>query len=431
VRVNLVYATASRGQCPRRDCTNLTVVPAANVFEIPTQTPKTSSDQMRILLLVSAIHFMLTLPAVAQQPDQNIKQPQATAETESPVALVPTISKTGISLDELVDELGSPRFAVRNQAARKLKAAGQRGIETLRRVTQTGTKETASQALIILQEHMANKNNHALQIAAQNALEEISADEKNPSSSVAKGILNQEDSEQSNQNQQLRKFPMFVPRMNRVAGMRIQVKNKNGKLQIQHETNGEKTKITEVEDGIEVEKKDANGKATKNTYKNADEMKEKDKNAHQIFQQYKKTGGRIQIQINGNPLQFKAQPLKIPNLNPNAPKNGAPKNMEDMQRQMLKRHRDMMELHLRKMQENIENNVPKENRKQLEEQLKKQREMMNRPLLEIERKLKLSKPPQIESQPGSEAEAPNAADKAPVDKAPVEKETAEKELIEV
>ena len=81
-----------------------------------------------------------------------------------------------------------------------------------------------------------------MQIAAQNALEEISADENNPNSSVAKGVLNKEANAQSTQNQQLRKFPMLVPRMNRVAGMRIQVQNKNGKLQIQHETNGEKTK---------------------------------------------------------------------------------------------------------------------------------------------------------------------------------------------
>ena len=139
-----------------------------------------------------------------------------------------------------------------------------------------------------------------------------------------------------------------------------------------------------------MEKKDAKGKSTKKTYKNVDEMKEKDNEAHQMFQKYKNMGGRIQIRINGNgkPLQFQAQPFKIPNLNPGAPKNGAPKNgapkkAEDMQGQMLKQYRDMMELHLRKMQENIEKNVPKENRKQLEEQFRKQREMMNRPLLEI------------------------------------------------
>ena len=209
---------------------------------------------MRLFLLFSAVHYMLMMPAIAQQPDLNIQQPPTT-ETESPAASVPTLSKTEIALDELVDELGSPRFAVRHQAARKLKAAGQRGIETLRRVTQTGTKETASQALKILQEHMANENNHALQIAAKNALEEISADENNPNSSVAKGVLNKEANAQSTQNQQLRKFPMVVPRMNRAAGVRIQVQNENGKLQIQHEIKGEKTKITEREDGIEVEKK--------------------------------------------------------------------------------------------------------------------------------------------------------------------------------
>lgn len=424
--VNLGYTTASRGQCPRRNRKNLNVIPAENVFEIATQTPQTSSDQMRLFLLFSAVHFMLMMPAIAQQPDPNIQQPPTT-DTESPAASVPTLSKTDIALDELVDELGSPRFAVRHQAARKLKAAGQRGIETLRRVTQTGTKETASQALKILQEHMANENNHALQIAAKNALEQISTDENNPNSSVAKGVLNKKDNAQSTQNQQPRKFQMVVPRMNRAAGVRIQVQNKNGKLQIQHEIKGEKTKITEREDGIEVEKKDAKGKSTKKTYKNVDEMKEKDKEAHQMFQKYKNMGGRIQIRINGNgkPPQFQAQPFKIQNLNPGAPKNGAPKNVEDIQRQMLKQHRDMTELHLRRMQENIENNVPKENRKQLEEQFRKQREMMNRPLLEIERNLKLDKPSKVEIKPGPQTEAPNATDKAPIDV-----ETAEKEPIE-
>ena len=374
---------------------------------------------MRILLLVPAILLILSAAAIAQQKDQN-EQP----ETESADAAAPNSSETQILLDDLIDELDSPRFTNRIQAARKLKAAGEQAIETLSRVTQTGTKETASQALQILKEHLENKNNSDLQIAAKKALEQISADDKNPSSSAAKGILNNEANAQSTQNPPARRL-MIRPGNLKAAAMRVQFQNNNGKIKIQVEKNGQKTAITEDKDGIKVEKKDANGKSTTKTYKNVDEMKLKDKEAHQIYQKYQKVGGGIQIQLgNGMPLQLNAQP-KIPNQNPATPKDGAPPNFEDMQRQMLKRHRDMMESQLRQMQETIKNNVPKEHRKQLEDQLKIQREIMNRPLLEIERKLNLNKPSQTEGKPEIQPEVPTPADKEPTKEEPTKEEPAD------
>ncbi|MAI70421.1 MAG: hypothetical protein CMM01_05855 [Rhodopirellula sp.] len=382
---------------------------------------------MRMFLLVPAISLVLSVAVAAQQ---KVQDEQITNKKESAATEVSTSSETQILLDELIDELGSLRFAIRLQAARKLAAAGEQAIETLRRVTKTGTKETASQALKILQEHLENKNNNALQIAAKKALEQISADDKNPNSSAAKGILNNEANAQSTQNPQVRRFPMILPGNLRAAAMRVQVQNNNGKIRIQVEKNGQKTSITEDKDGIKVERKDVKGKVTKKTYKNADEMKLKDKDAYQTFQQYKKVGGGIQIQFKGNgiPLQFKAQPKKLPNLNPGAPKGDAPQNLEKMQRQTLKQHRDMMESQLRKMQENIENNVPKEHRKQLEDLLKKQREIMNRPLLELEQKLKQRTPADGES--GVPLESPAPAGKKPADKKPIQVEAVEQELLE-
>ncbi len=377
---------------------------------------------MRILLLVPAILLILSAAAIAQQKEQN-EQPK----TESADAAAPTNSETQILLDVLIDELGSPRFTNRIQAARKLKAAGEQAIETLSRVTQSGTRETASQALQILKEHLENKNNSDLQIAAKKALEKISADDKNPSSSAAKGILNNEANAQSTQNPQARRL-MIRPGNLKAAAMRVQFQINNGKIKIQVEKNGQKTAITEDKDGIKVEKKDANGKSTTKTYKNVDEMKLKDKETHQIYQKYQKVGGGIHIQIgNGIPLQLKNAQPKIPNQNPATPKGGAPQNLQDMQLQMLKRHRDMMESQLRQMQETIKNNVPKEHRKQLEDQLKIQREIMNRPLLEIERKLNLNKPSQTEGKPEIQPEVPTPADKEPADKEPADKEPADKE----
>ncbi len=372
---------------------------------------------MRIFFLVPVISLVLSVAVIAQQTGQ-VEQPKA--ETESTAAPNQASSEMQILLDELVDELSSPRFTIRLQAARKLKNAGAEAIETLRRVTQTGTKETASQALQILQEHMENGNNEALQIAAKNAVKQISEDEKNPSSSEAKGILNKTANAQATQNQPNRRLPMMIPRNIRAAAMRVQVQNNNGKLRIQIEKNGQKTSITEEENGIKVEKKDANGKSTKKTYKTIEEMKQKDKEAHQLFQQYKKVGGGIKIQVQGNgiPLQ-----LKIQNLNPNTPKDGAPKDLDNLQRQTLKRHRDMMELQLRKMQEDILSKVPKEHRQQLEDEFKKQQEIMNRPLLEIEQKLKQRAPQK--GQPKVPVESP-----APAEKKPSQVEAIEQKLIE-
>ena len=377
---------------------------------------------MRILLFVPVVSLVLSADAIAQQKGQ---EQQPVPKLESADAPDPANPEKQILLDELVDQLSSPRFTIRLQAARKLKTAGAEGVETLRRVTQTGTKEAASQALQILQEHMANGNNEMLQNAAKNALEQISGDEKNPSSSEAKGILNKAANAQATQNQQNRRFPMIIPRNVQAAAMRVQVQNNNGKLRIQVEKNGQKTAITEEKDGIKVEKKDANGKSTKETYKTIEEMKEKDKDAHQLFQQYKKVGGGLKLQFKGNgiPLQFNVRPKKIPNLNPDAPNDGAPQNLENMQRQTLKRHREMMELQLRKMQEDILSKVPKEHRQQLEDEFKKQQKIMNQPLLEIEQKLKQRTPQK--GQPKVPVEIP-----APAEKKPSQVEAIEQKLIE-
>ena len=386
---------------------------------------------MRIFLLVPAFSLVLSIAAFAQQKDQD--EPPVT-KTESADAANEVSSEMQAVLDELIDELGSPRFGIRLQAARKLKAAGEQGIETLRRATQTGTQETATQALQILQQHMENADNDGLKMAAKKALQKISADEKNPNSSAARRILSKNADSQSMQNRQFPRLPLMVPGNIRGAAMRVQVQNKNGKLRIQVEKNGQKTSITEVENGIQVEKKDAKGKSSKNTYKNVEELKQKDKDAHQIFEQYKKVGGGIQIQLKANarPLQLNARPKKIADPNPNAPK---PEKLQNMQLQMLKRHREMMELQLRNMRDNIENSVPKEHRKQLEDQLKKQREMMNRSLLELEQKLKKQEPAdgkQTEQPEATnpEGDKPGKEKRGDSGKTPIEVKTPEQKLIE-
>ncbi len=379
---------------------------------------------MRIFFLVPVISLVLSVAVIAQQTG---REEQPTPETESTDAPNPASAEMQILLDELLDELSSPRFTIRLQAARKLKNAGVEGIETLRRATQTGTKETASKALQILQEHMENGNHEALQIAAKNAVEQISEDEKNPSSSEAKGILNKAADAQATQNQQNRRFPMMIPRNVRAAAMRVQIQNNNGKLRIQIEKDGQKTSITEEENGIKVEKKDANGKSSKKTYKTIEEMKQKDKEAHQLLQQYKKVGGGIKIQVQGNgiPLQ-----LKIQNSNPNTPKDGAPKDLDNLQRQTLKRHRDIMESQLRKLQDDILSKVPKEHRQQLEDEFKKQQEIMKRPLLELEQKLKQRTPGNGEPEVPAEIPAPARTKPADADKQPIQAEAAAEELIE-
>jgi hypothetical protein len=207
----------------------------------------------------------------------------------------------------------------------------------------------------------------------------------------------------------------------------VQIQNNNGKLRIQIEKNGQKTSITEEENGIKVEKKDANGKSSKKTYKTIEEMKQKDKEAHQLLQQYKKVGGGIKIQVQGNgiPLQ-----LKIQNSNPNTPKDGAPKDLDNLQRQTLKRHRDIMESQLRKLQDDILSKVPKEHRQQLEDEFKKQQEIMKRPLLELEQKLKQRTPGNGEPEVPAEIPAPARTKPADADKQPIQAEAAAEELIE-
>ena len=374
---------------------------------------------MRSLALVVLIHCTIA-HATAQQPEPDSKPATPQNATETPT------DDTDIndSLDEWVDQLGSPRFAIRNQAARQLKASGLRGIKTLQRVASSGDADASEWAFKILEEHFRNKTQPAVQKAAKQSLEVLAADEKNPNASIAKGILNEEENRKSPP-KNVRQ--MFVPPQLHINGgfqMRIQVKNNNGKLQIEQEKNGEKTRITESEDGIEVEKKDAKGNATKKTYKNVEDLKQKDKSAHELFQKHKKMGAgfRIQMNGNGNLMPFKAQPFKIPNArqkNPeqNKEKSGAEDNRQKFHEQTLKRHRDMMEMQLRTL-EKIKENAPEQQRKQLDELFKRQSDLMNQQLRELERNLKPEQKPEPDSKPQPPAEAETPATQESGEKKP-------------
>ena len=80
---------------------------------------------MRILLLVPAISLVLSVAVAAQQQDQD-KQTKK-KKTESADAAAPNSSEMKIILDELIDELGSPRFTIRLQAARETQSCRRTG----------------------------------------------------------------------------------------------------------------------------------------------------------------------------------------------------------------------------------------------------------------------------------------------------------------
>ena len=346
---------------------------------------------MRTILFLLATSLGLCFLAEAQEPTSKPATPKPNAQPAPPAP------EPDREIQELIEQLESPSFAIRNQAARKLKASGKRGIKALQAIATTGDAESSGRALKILQDHFQSKENQILQATAKLALEKIAAANQDPSSSIAKRILTKpNDTKPATMNQ---RFMIPQIRINGGNAIRIQIKaqNNNGKLHIKQNKNGESLEINETKDGIEVQRKDANGKSTKKTYKNAEEMKKKDAEAHQTYQKFKNRGGRIQIQMNGNAKPFPGRPPQLPKLNLNNQK--LPEDMRKRHEEISKLQREMMDRQQREIQKTLQQ-LPEEDRKRQEEIFKRQREMMDRQLQKIQETLQ-----QLPETPNSEADS--------------------------
>jgi len=312
-------------------------------------------------------------------------------------------------IDELIQQLDSPRFAVRNQAASKLKNAGNRAIPALQKTALKGEAEPSNRALKILGQHLEDQEDDNLNKAAKIALENIASDGAESSSSIARRILTDDADAKSRPLNPRRMIPPIAIRPNAMQ-VQIRVQNNNGKFEIKQKINGKSVRIAETNQGIEVERQDAQGKMNKKTYKTAEELKQKDKEAYQTYQKFKKGAGGIQIRINGN-----VKPGPSPKLLPQLPgmeiRQKLPEELRKRHEEILKRQRDSME-RLREAQRNLKQQIPEAQRDQFEDLLKRQREAMDRQLLDIQQALEPENQ-EIQRQKDSEKKTEAPADNTP------------------
>jgi hypothetical protein len=261
--------------------------------------------------LIAAWCLIPTLTLAQEASQENATSPENAASQEDAVA-------DRVTVDQWKERLESNKFSVRNEATRQLRQRGLSVIDQVQEIALKGTTESAGRAFEILKGHHASED-FALQAAAAKALKQIAETPGHARAEAAAEILDPPD-EPRDRHAPFR-IPMAVPGNLRIQiqgraiggnggkGTRVQVKIVNGKKDITVEENGKKLRVFENDKGIRVEKTDANGKTESQQYKDQQELKAKDPEAHEKFHN---NGRGLNIQIRANPWRG-GQP---PGINP-------------------------------------------------------------------------------------------------------------------
>jgi hypothetical protein len=202
--------------------------------------------------------------------------------------------------------------------------------------------ETADRGFDILKRHH-DSDDLILKAAADETLRRIADQTEHPKSKAAELIL--APVEPVTEHALPFRFPILpAPNINR--RIQIQVKIAGGDKDITVEEDGKKIRVIENANGIQVEKHDGKGGVTKKTFKDVDELLNKDPEAHKA---YKRAGGNF-----APPLNRRAMPVVPgrPQLAPNLP-NDVRKRHEEI----LKQHQEMRDKH-KEMLERLRKNKP-------------------------------------------------------------------------
>jgi hypothetical protein len=130
------------------------------------------------------------------------------------------------------------------------------------------------------------------------------------------------------------RFPNLPAPNNINRRIQIQVKIAGGDKDITVEENGKKIRVIENANGIQVEKSNGKGGVTKKTFKDVDELKEKDAEAHKA---YKRAGGNGILPLNRRAMPvLPGQPQRALNL---------PDDLRKRHQEILKQHQQMRDKH--------------------------------------------------------------------------------------
>jgi len=242
------------------------------------------------------------------------------------------------AISKLVKQLDANSFAQRQEASKKLFAAGSSAIPALEKAAQGDSREVTTRSIDILKKHV-DKGDDETKAAAKAALEALAKCETPAVARRAQEALKPKPKPGDvAPGQGLPIMPGLPPQVQRQiqiqvmggAGVkRVNARNVNGVKDIDVKENGRKIKIhDDPNQGITVEvteKKDGKDKTSKYEAKNADELKKKHPEAYKIYKEYAEgQGGQIQIQMPpmriqgmpGGPIPFKIRPPALPGMFP-------------------------------------------------------------------------------------------------------------------
>ena len=209
-------------------------------------------------------------------------------------------------VQQWIERLDAPRFSDRARASLELQRLGSAAIEPLEKVVLEGESEAAQRALGILKRNLLSDNPKSSD-PAREVLQRIAETDNHPQAPIAERILTPPESEpQPSAQRRALPRPVAPIRMN----IQVQIRSVNGKKDIQIKQNGQEFRFRDEADGIAVERPDGKGGVKKEKYKDKEELKTKDPEAHQIYERYSGQGNRIQIQI-GQPFQRQIPGLQI------------------------------------------------------------------------------------------------------------------------
>lgn len=198
-------------------------------------------------------------------------------------------------VDVWIEQMESSKFTVRRNAARQLERIGAAAIEPLEKLVRDGSLDASEGALEILQKHLSGG---IIQLAekARESIQRIADNKDHPRSNAAQRMLTPVKPQETTRPR------LPVPAPKQIARRtQIRVSSVNGKRNISVDLDGQKYRFRDTENGIRVERPDGKGGMKIKEYKDAEEMKKADSEAHQIYKRYGNGfgGGGIQLRFNG------------------------------------------------------------------------------------------------------------------------------------
>ncbi len=219
---------------------------------------------------------------------------------------------------ELIRQLDADQYSQREAATKRLMNVGKPAVPAVSKAAVEGSLEVTGRSIDILKK-LYESSDEATKTAAEKALQALADGDHRAAARRAKDILKPKQAAGQmapGGNIILGGANIQIQVGGAANGKKVSIKTVNGVKTIEAEENGKKIKIVDdPNQGIKMEittKKDGKEQTEKIEAKNADELKKKNKEAHEIYEEYsKKQGGiaAVQFQFNQGNIRRKAVAL--------------------------------------------------------------------------------------------------------------------------